>query len=191
MDIDDNISSDEDEPETTGHPLETKEKVLENLRRGYVYHKNGPAQMYDWTNEDIKTMTGIIQDSVSNLKRGRRKIRAVDYLGRPLPNGLLGWVNSVRSGKYFGDNPKINRGPAIKCGEKSNFWLWNFVSDTLLAEFDYWSDVHKTNATVKPEDTRYPDISKLVFRHSEDFVGGLWCDFESHWQKFIDEMRLV
>ena len=163
---------------------------MKNLRNGFRYHKNGPAQTYDWTAEDIKTMTKIITDSVADMKKGRRKIRAVDYQGRPLPNGLLGWVNSVRSGKYFGDNPKINRGPVFKSGEKSNFWLWNFVSDTLISEFDYWSDVHKLNATVDPKDPRYPDISKLIFRHSEDFVGGLWCDFESHWQRFVDEMRL-
>ena len=191
MDSIDENSSDEDEEPTEGHPLETKEAVLENLKNGFRYHKNGPAQMYDWSEADVKTMTSIITESVSSIKKGRRKIRAVDFMGRPLPNGLLGWVNSVRNGTYFGDNPKINRGPAFKSGEKSNFWLWNFVSDTLICEFDYWSEVHKTNATVDPKETRYPDISKLIFRHSEDFVGGLWCDFESHWQRFIDEMRLV
>ena len=189
MDSVEENSSDDEVENPIGHPVETKEKVLKNLQNGFRYHKNGPAQTYDWTEEDIKTMTKIITDSVSNIKKGRRKIRAVDYLGRPLPNGLLGWVNSVRSGKYFGDNPRINRGPVFKSGEKSNFWLWNFVSDTLISEFDFWSEVHKNNAKVDPKDTKYPDISKLIFRHSEDFVGGLWCDFEKHWQRFVDEMR--
>ena len=190
MDSFDENSSDEDEA-PVGHPIETKAKVLRNLKAGFKYHKNGPAQMYDWTSDDIGHMTQIINDSVSKLKKGRRKIRAVDYKGRPLPNGLLGWVNSVRTGKYFSDNPKINRGPAFTSGEKSNFWLWNFVSETLISEFDYWTEVHKKNATVDPKDTRYPDISKLIFRNSDDFVGGLWCDFERHWQRFIDEMRYV
>ena len=113
----------------------------------------------------------------------------MNYQGKPFPGGLLGWVNAVRSGKYFGDNPKIDRGPVFVSGEKTNFWLWNFVSQTLLSEFDYWSDVHKQNAGKDPKDTRYPDVSKLIFRHSEDFVGGLWCDFEQYWQRFVDEMR--
>ena len=188
MDSLDENSSDE-EPVDDGHPLEDRATVLRNLRNGFKYHKNGPAQMYDWSKADIDEMTKIIQDSVIRVKKGRRKVRAVDYRGQPLPNGLLGWVNSVRSGVYFGDNPKINRGPVFKCGEKTNFWLWNFVSETLICEFDYWTEVHKQNAHVDPKDTRYPDISKLIFRHSEDFVGGLWCDFEQHWQRFIDEMR--
>ena len=188
MDLLETDSSD-DEPTETGHPLETKEIVLKNLKNGFKYHKNGPAQMYDWTKDDIAHMTEIIHNSVSKIKKGRRKIRAVDFKGQPLSNGLLGWVNSVRTGKYFSDNPRINRGPAFKSGEKTNFWLWNFVSDTLICEFDYWTEIHKQNATVDPKDTKYPDISKLIFRHSDDFVGGLWCDFERHWQRFIDEMR--
>ena len=184
-----NESSSEDEVEDVGHPLEDKETVLRNLKNGFRYHKNGPAQMYDWSQDDIEKMTKIIHESVMKVKKGRRKIRAVNYMGQPFPGGLLGWVNSVRSGLYFRDNPKIDRGPVFKSGEKSNFWLWNFVSTTLLCEFDYWSEIHKQNAKVKPEDTKYPDISKLIFRNSDDFVGGLWCDFEGHWQRFVDEMR--
>lgn len=187
----DNIEEDssDDDLEVTGHPLEDKRTVINNLKNGFKYHKNGPAQTYDWNDDDVAEMTKIIHESVSKIKKGRRAIRAVDYKGRPLPNGLLGWVNSVRRGDYFSDNPNINRGPIFKSGEKSNFWLWNFVSETLLSEFDYWSEIHKQNASVDPKDTKYPDISKLIFRHSEDFVGGLWCDFERHWEKFVNEMR--
>ena len=183
-----NSSSDEDEV-TEGHPLEDKVTVLRNLRNGFKYHKNGPAQMYDWSKDDIREMTKIIHGSIKKNSRARRKIRAVDYRGRPFPGGLLGWVNAVRTGHYFADNPRIERGPVIKGGERTNFWLWNFVSQTLLHEFDYWTEVHKKNATVDPKDTRYPDISKLIFRNSDDFVGGLWCDFEKYWQRFVDEMR--
>ena len=157
-DISENSSDDDtDEP---GHPVEDKGTVLKNLQAGFKYHKNGPAQMYDWNKDDIAKMTQIIHQSVSTLKKGRRKIRATDYKGNVLPNGILGWVNSVRRGDYFGDNPKVNRGPVFKSGEKSNFWLWNFVSETLLAEFDYWTEVHKQNAKVDPKNTKYPDIMK-------------------------------
>ena len=163
------ISSDE-ELDPPGHPLEDKRTVIRNLKSGFKYHKNGPAQTYDWSDDDVAEMTKIIHASVSTVKKGRRSVRAVNHQGKPLPNGLLGWVNCVRRGEYFGDNPRINRGPTFKSGEKSNFWLWNFVSETLLSEFDYWSEVHKLNSTVDPKDTKYPDISKLIFRHSDDFV---------------------
>lgn len=179
-------SEDEDEP---GHPLETKEQVLKNLRQGFLYHKKGPAQMYDWNKKDIETMTQIITDSVKDVKKGRRNVRAMNYRGEPFPGGLLGWVNSVRSGKYFPDNHRIERGPMFKTGEKSNFWLWNYVSETLIHEFDYWTEWHQKNKKLPPEETKYPDISKMIFRHSEDFVGGLWSDFHKHWERFVDEMR--
>ena len=38
---------------------------------------------------------------------------------------------------------------------------------------------------------QYPKIEDLVFRHNDDFVGGLWTDFEKHWQRFIDEIRYL
>ena len=184
------LSSDEETEATpNGHPLEDKATVLKNLRSGFKYHKNGPAQMYDWTKEDISTMTEIIKESVDSIKKGRRKIRAVNYLGEEFPGGLLGWVNCVREGKYFADNPDISRGARFKSGEKTNFWLWNFVSETLLSEFRYWTKVHQKNSTVASSETKYPNIHQLVFRHTDDFVGGLWTDFSRHWQPFIDEMR--
>ena len=183
------LSSDSEDEIDLGHPMETKEQVIENLRKGFRYHKNGPAQQYDWNKEDISLMTEIIQNSVSKVKKGRRNVRAVNYKGEPFPGGLLGWVNSVRSGRYFSDNPKIERGCEFKAGDRSNFWLWNYVSETLVHEFDYWTEWHKVNKNLPPSDTKYPDISKLIFRHSEDFVGGLWTDFSKHWMRFVDEMR--
>ena len=182
------LSSDSEE-EDEGHPLETKQQVIENLSKGFRYHKNGPAQQYDWNKEDIAKMTELIHSSVSKVKKGRRNVRAMNYKGEPFPGGLLGWVNSVRSGRYFADNPKINRGCEFKAGEKSNFWLWNFVSETLVQEFDYWTEWHKINKTLPADQVKYPDISKMIFRHSEDFVGGLWTDFSKHWMRFVDEMR--
>ena len=182
------LSSESEEEDDVGHPLETKDEVFENLKQGFLYHKNGPAQQYDWTKDDIAKMSRIIQDSVATVKKGRRNVRAMNFKGEPFPGGLLGWVNSVRTGRYFPDNTKIERGKALVSGEKSNFWLWNYVSETLIHEFDYWTEWQKVNKTLKPEETKYPDISKMIFRHSDDFVGGLWSDFSKHWQRFVDEM---
>ena len=182
-------SDDETDAETLGHPLEDKATVIAKLKQGFKYHKNGPAQMYDWSSKDIETMTSIISESVTEIKKGRRKIRAVNFLGEEFPGGLLGWVNNVREGVYFSDNPNINRGTRFKSGEKSNHWLWNFVSETLISEFDFWSRIHQENAQCSPESSRYPNLHQLIFRHTDDFVGGLWCDFHGHWQRFIDEMR--
>ena len=182
------ISSDE-EDSPSGHPIEDKVTVLENLRNGFKYHKNGPAQPYEWDKKDMSVMTEMIKKQAASLTKGRRKVRAVGYDNVPLPDGLLGWVNSVRDGTYFSDNPNVERGPRFKSCEKSNFWLWNFVSRTLLAEFDYWTEVHKENKNCDPSKSRYPKLSQLIFRHPDDFVGGLWSDFQTHWQRFIDEMR--
>ena len=181
-------SSDEDTT-APGHPMESCEIVLKNLAKGIKYHKNGPAQQYDWKEHHIKRMTEIIKDSVKNIKPGRRKIRAMNYLGEEFPGGLLGWVNAVRSGRYFSDNPEIVRGPHINSGERSNFWLWNYVSDVLLAELNYWTKVHKMNKDLDPSKAKYPDITKMIFRHTDDFVGGLWTDFSKHWEPFVHEMR--
>ena len=183
------FSSDDDEIEATGHPLEEKSEVLINLANGFRYHKNGPAQPYDWSKDDLEKMTRLIKDQQTKLVKGRRKIRAIKYNGEEFPGGLLAWVNCVRSGQYFSDNPKIDRGPSFVSGEKTNHWLWNYASTVLLCEFEYWSVVHKQNQNVPSEEVRYPDINQLIFRHTEDFVGGLWSDFHKHWSKYIDEMR--
>ena len=134
-------------------------------------------------------MTKLINDAARRVKKGRRKIRAIKHDGSLFPGGLLGWVNNVRRGIYFSDNPNIDRGSPFLSGEKSNHWLWNYVSETLLAEVDYWTKIHKANQKVSPTETKYPDLDKLIFRHPDDFVGGLWHDFEKHWQKYVDEMR--
>ena len=76
----------------------------------------------------------------------------------------------------------------LMTNEKSNFWLWNYVSEVLVHEFDYWTEWHQKNKKLPSEMTKYPDISKMIFRHSEDFVGGLWSDFSKHWSRFVDEM---
>ena len=188
-DTEENLISSDDEDTDVGHPVENKAIVLKNLAEGFKYHKNGPAQPYDWNKKDMKIMTDLIQKQSAQLKKGRRKIRAVKFDGTEFPDGLLGWVNNVRNGTYFSDNPNVHRGPVFKSGEKSNHWLWNFVSVTLLSEFEYWSRVHQENQKVDPSEARYPNLHQLVFRHTDDFVGGLWSDFSKYWEPFISEMR--
>ena len=183
------ISSDEDSPEPAGHPVESKAEVLQNIANGFRYHKNGPAQPYNWGKDDLAKMTTLIKEASKSVVRGRRKIRAIRHDGKEFPGGLLGWVNNVRKGIYFGDNPSVQRGPVYKSGEKSNHWLWNFVSETLLAEVDFWTKIHSDNQIGDPKNSKYPDLEKLIFRHPDDFVGGLWTDFEKHWQRFVNEMR--
>ena len=184
-------SSDEDEDAESnlGHFIEDRATVIHNIANGFKYHKNGPAQPYDWDTTDFAKMDKLIRETAKKVTKGRRKIRAVRHDGTEFPGGLLGWVNNVRSGVYFSDNPNVSRGDSFTSGERSNFWLWNFVSETLLAEVDFWTKIHKANQKCDPSQSRYPDLEKLIFRHPDDFVGGLWCDFEKHWQKFVDEMR--
>ena len=189
FDNDEYVESSDDEDEPTGHPIEEKNDVIQNIANGFRYHKNGPAQPYDWTKEDLAKMTRLIEDAAKRVKKGRRKIRAIKHDGTEFPGGLLAWVNCVRRGMYFSDNPNVQRGAPFTSGEKSNHWLWNYVSETLLAEVDYWTKIHKANQKANPSETKYPDINNLIFRHPDDFVGGLWCDFEKHWQRFVDEMR--
>ena len=52
--VDDYIPSSDEEEENEGHPIEDKATVLQNLANGFKYHKNGPAQPYDWDNVDLK-----------------------------------------------------------------------------------------------------------------------------------------
>ena len=181
--------------ETHGHPLETKEEVLRKLANGFQYHKNGPAQSYDWNEFDISFMTKILEQHAQTVVDGkRRKIRAVRYDGTPVKGGLLRFVNDARNGKTFAQNPFIKRTyKTIRAGQLTQHQLWHIASKILIAEFDYWTDINAENLDLvkngRSDECKYPKIGDLVFRHSDDFVGGLWSDFEEHWQRFVDEIR--
>ena len=189
-------SDDEDGDERSGHPLETKAAVLENLRTGFSYHKNGPAQEYDWTPAEITLMTQMIRDTHSETKAAtknkHRIIRAQNFRGESSQNTLRNWVNSCLSGQRFPDNPRVRRGPRIGHNDWSNFKQWEYVSETLQHEFHYWSEVEKINRSLPSErqkEVRYPRLDDLIFRHNDDFTGGHWSHFAKFWDPFIDEMR--
>ena len=173
-------SDSEDEkpsPESVkGHPLETKSDVLKNLLNNFPYHKNGPAQSYQWTSGEISQMADHLEKHAAKIKRGRRKkIRATRYDGRPVVGGLLKFVNDALTGKTFPNNPYIKRRrDRYKAGYITQHALWHEASEILIAEFDYWMDIHEKNlqhiANGQPELAQYPRIEDLVFRNNEDLL---------------------
>ena len=182
--------SDQDE-EIFGHPDHSPNEVLENLRNGYKYHKNGPAREYSWSKADIAEMTKMIEkkNNLVKLRRAKeRVIRGQDYKGYSDKDHLLRWVNSCRMGYRFSLNPKVERGPQLRRKEWSNKKLWEYVSRTLIAEFDYWTEVFQSDQA-KAAGIQYPKVSDLIFRHNEDFTSGLWSEFSHHWERFINNMR--
>ena len=197
------LSSDEDsdtddEIENKGHPRETKEKVLANLIDGFAYHKNGPAQEYDWNSNDVSIMTDLIrrqhEKTQAASKNKNRIIRAQNYKGESSANMLRNWVNSCRISERFPDNIQIQRGPKLEHDEWTNHQLWQYVSATLQSEFHYWTKVEIINRSLPEErkkEVRYPKLGDLIFRHNDDFVSGLWSDFSEYWQPFIDEIRYL
>ena len=191
---DDESTDDEDEP--SGHPVETKEEVLANLRNGFAYHKNGPAREYDWTPSEISEMSALITATHEKIKAATKNkariIRAQNYKGESSANMLRNWVNSCRSGTRFPDNPSIERGHKLEHDEWTNHQLWEYVSRTLQSEFHYWTKVEQINRNLPDErkkSAKYPKLDDLIFRHNDDFTAGLWSDFREHWQPFIDELR--
>ena len=191
----DSDSSDEDE-EITGHPRESKSDILHNLKNGFPYNKGGPAQKYQWTKSEIQQMADLLRDKNRQVRQQRAKrprcIRAQNYRGETSNKYLLNWVNSVRTGRRFESNPRIIRGEKWKVGQRSNHQLWEYVSQVLTCEFHYWMDVHKKNLAL-PEDERskvkYPRVEDLIFRVNDDFTGGLWSQFYTFWEPFINELR--
>ena len=186
------FSDDESDDILYGHPDHTPLEVLENLKKGFKYHKNGPAREYFWTKEHVAIMTAMIQEKAALIKENKRKeriIRGQNYTGESDKDHLLKWVNRCLVGKQFSYNPNIERGPALKRHQWSNLRLWHYVSRALISEFDYWTKQHANNQMIDPEKTRYPDIRNLILRHSDDFTSGLWSEFSEHWERFINEMR--
>ena len=192
----DRSSDEDDEVDDGGHPFESKQKVLENLEKGYPYNKGGPAREYEWDLSEIAKMSDLIRKRNEEVRENRKKrpraIRAQNYRGETSGNYLLNWVNSVRCGKRFPENPKLVRGPKWKHGQRSNHQLWETVSEILTCEFHFWMGIHKKNADLPPGEkvkAKYPRIEDLIFRVNEDFTGGLWSQFYQYWEPFINELR--
>ena len=191
------IDSDSSDEEVVGHPRESKEEVLRNLKDGFPYNKGGPAQQYYWTSDDISQMADLLRQKNEQVRRQRKKrprcIRGQNYRGDTSSNYLLNWVNSVRTGRRFESNPHIIRGEKLKHGQCSNHRLWEYVSEFLTCEFKYWMTVHKTNMSLPKSQrskVRYPRVEDLIFRVNDDFTGGLWSQFYKYWEPFINELRL-
>ena len=190
-------SSSDDEVDDGGHPFETKEDVLKQLADGFAYNKGGPAREYEWSQAEISHMAGLIRDKNDEVRKNKRKnrpraIRAQNYRGETSHNYLLNWVNSVRVGKRFPENPNLVRGSKWLHGQRSNHQLWETVSEILTAEFHYWMRIHKLNLALDPKDrkkVRYPLVEDLIFRVNDDFTGGLWSQFYKYWEPFINELR--
>ena len=186
-------SDDEDDQDEDGHPDHSPNEVIENLRKGYKYHKNGPAREYSWSKSEIAEMTKMIErkNNLVKLKQAKERIiRGQDYRGNSEKDHLLRWVNSCRMGYRFPLNPKVERGPQLRRVDWSNKKLWEYVSRTLIAEFDYWTEIFQSDQA-KAANIQYPKVSDLIFRHNEDFTSGLWSEFAHHWERFIDNMRYI
>ena len=186
-----------DEEDDGGHPYDNKATVLSKLEDGYPYNKGGPAREYDWTASDISKMADLIRKKNEEVRQNRKKrpraIRAQNYRGDTSNNYLLNWINSVRCGKRFENNPNHERGPKLLHGQRSNHRLWEYVSEILTKEFHYWMDIHKKNMALPKSErskVQYPLIEDLIFRVNDDFTGGLWSQFYKYWEPFISELRL-
>ena len=189
------FSDDDEDPndEQSGHPEHTPEEVIENLKKGYKYHKNGPARTYSWTKDQIAEMTRMIErkNNLVKMKQAKERIiRGQNYKGISEKDHLLRWVNSCRMGYRFALNPKVERGHQLRRKDWSNKKLWEYVSRTLIAEFDYWTEIFQSDQA-KTANIRYPKVSDLIFRHNEDFTSGLWSEFSHHWERFINDMRYL
>ena len=188
------LSDDEDHGRDEGefgHPPHSPNEVIQNLKKGFKYHKNGPAREYDWSKKHIEEMTRMIDHKNKEVKFKRAKeriIRGQNYQGVSDKDHLLKWVNSCRMGYRFPLNPLVERGPQLCRKDWSNKQLWHYVSRTLIAEFDYWTKIFQSDQA-KAADIKYPKVSDLIFRHNEDFTSGLWSEFATHWERFIDNMR--
>ena len=133
------------------------------------------------------------QDHRDRQNQGPTEIPAVDYKNRPLKNGLLDWVNSVRLNRRFKYNHLIPRGGRIRPGGRTNRQLWKEVSRILLAEYKYWSLKLKYNRQLMAQGrgylVEYPKISNLPFRDNAVFLGGEWSHFACFWNEFIEAMK--
>ena len=129
----------------------------------------------------------------SKTENSPTEIPAVNYENKPIPGGLLQWVNLVRLNRKLKYNRYIVRGGRIRPGGRTNRQLWKEVSRILLAEYRYWSEKLHHNrqllATGRGFLMEYPRIGNLPFRDNDTFLGGEWSHFASFWDEFIEQMK--
>ena len=164
---------------------------------GEKVHKISPAFQKPWTTEEINIMAKhVFQVGLESKARQRHtptEIPAVNYLNQPIPGGLLGWVNRVRTRHCLKHNPHIQRQGRLRPGSLSNRQLWREASRYLQLEYDYWVQVLHENRQKMAEGrgylVRYPKIGDLPFRCNNVFLGGEWSHFASFWEPFIAKIR--
>ena len=137
--------------------------------------------------------TGVA--SKAQQRRSPTEIPAVNYLNNPIPGGVLGWLNRVRTRHSLKHNPYIVRAGRIRPGSKTNRQLWREVSSILLLEYKYWVQVLHKNRKLISEGRGYlcehPKVGGLPFRCNNVFLGGEWNNFSSFWDPFIESIRFV
>ena len=164
---------------------------------GKKVHKISPAFPVNWTQDEMKTMAeNVYQAGQAHRERAEKdpiEIPAVNYENKPIPGGLLNWVNLVRLNRKLKYNPYIVRGGRIRPGGRTNRQLWKEVSRILLAEYKYWSFKLHTNRQLMSSGrgylVEYPKLSNIPFRDNEVFLGGEWSHFSEFWDEFIDNMK--
>ena len=123
------------------------------------------------------------------------EIPAVNYRNEPIPGGILGWVNRVRTGHLLKHNSEITRQGRIRPGSRSNRQLWREASKILLKEYEYWTKQLQQNRKLMAEGrgylVKYPKIKDLPFRCNNVFLGGEWSHFSRFWEPFIESIRQV
>ena len=180
-------------------PHSTKAEIMRAVLAGEKVHKISPAFPISWTPEEIKIMasdvfrTGL--ESKARQRQSPTEIPAVNYLNDPIPGGILGWLNRVRTGHLLKHNKLIPRCGRIRPGSKSNRQLWKEVSHVLLLEYQYWTSQLHENRRLMAEGrgylVKYPKIGHLPFRCNNVFLGGEWSHFSSFWEPFIEQMRYL
>ena len=138
----------------------------------------------------------VYQVGLAHRERAERdpiEIPAVNYENKPIPGGLLNWVNLVRLNRKLRYNPYIVRGGRIRPGGRTSRQIWKEVSRILLAEYRYWSKKLIYNRELISQGrgfmVEYPKIGNLPFRDNDVFLGGEWSHFREFWDEFIDGMK--
>ena len=131
--------------------------------------------------------------SKAQQRQSPTEIPAVNYKNEPIPGGILGWVNRVRTGHCLKHNPQIRRQGRLRPGSLSSRQLWREASRFLLLEYDYWVEQLHRNRKLMAEGqghlVKYPKIKNLPFRCNNVFLGGEWSHFSAFWEPFIELIR--
>ena len=178
-------------------PQSTKEEILRAVFAGEKVHKVSPAFPVSWTTEEVNLMAKHVYEigvqSKAQQRQSPTEIPAVNYKNEPIPGGILGWLNRVRTRRILKQNPHHPRLGRIRPGSKSNRQLWRETSTILLEEYKYWvKQLHKNRVLISEGRgylCKYPKIGGLPFRCNNVFLGGEWSQFSSFWEPFIDAIR--